>query len=396
MQLVIANKEYKEIEIAQKKTYLSVPFDEKNQAKKLGAKWDYEDKYWYAPAKTNLVPLKKWLLTEQIQKNPIKESLSPEQEFAIKLRELGLDVQGEAVMDGNIQRVPLIGKKGKDGAYCGYTDGIPAGWAKNYAIGDIIKFVAIGHMTNEDNRNHKTEQAQKLQARVDERIRLQNEVAEKIKFIYEKAKEIGTEGHPYLDKKGILPIDVKINETNQLLVVMRNVNNEIRGLQYINEDGSKYYEKGMEKKGNFTLLNPNVDNTQIYICEGYATGASIVEATNNTVAVAFDSNNLESVAQNIQAKYPKMKLIICADNDHAHTKIFEGKEVLYNVGIEKAESASKAVNADLIFPQFTTEEKALGFTDFNDLHKSQGIESVQIQLGIRREISQAKTMERTR
>jgi len=35
MQLVIANKEYKEIEIAQKKTYLSVHFDEKNQAKTM-------------------------------------------------------------------------------------------------------------------------------------------------------------------------------------------------------------------------------------------------------------------------------------------------------------------------------------------------------------------------
>jgi len=29
--------------------YMKVPFDEKDQAKALGAKWDYERRHWYAP-----------------------------------------------------------------------------------------------------------------------------------------------------------------------------------------------------------------------------------------------------------------------------------------------------------------------------------------------------------
>ncbi|WP_434152236.1 zincin-like metallopeptidase domain-containing protein (plasmid) [Methylocaldum gracile subsp. desertum] len=43
------------------KTYLDVPYKEKNQAKTLGARWDQEAKQWYAPAGVNLEPFAKWM-----------------------------------------------------------------------------------------------------------------------------------------------------------------------------------------------------------------------------------------------------------------------------------------------------------------------------------------------
>lgn len=41
-------------------TYLIVPFYEKEEAKKLGAKWDRETKHWYVPAGSDLSPFDKW------------------------------------------------------------------------------------------------------------------------------------------------------------------------------------------------------------------------------------------------------------------------------------------------------------------------------------------------
>lgn len=40
---------------------LRFPKHEKDQAKKLGAKWDNDKGAWCAPAGTDLVPLEKWL-----------------------------------------------------------------------------------------------------------------------------------------------------------------------------------------------------------------------------------------------------------------------------------------------------------------------------------------------
>lgn len=39
---------------------LQVPFAEKDQAKKLGARWDGTLKVWYVPANTDLAPFAKW------------------------------------------------------------------------------------------------------------------------------------------------------------------------------------------------------------------------------------------------------------------------------------------------------------------------------------------------
>ncbi|MCE7534228.1 DUF5710 domain-containing protein [Acinetobacter nosocomialis] len=44
-----------------KKTLLSVSFAEKDEVKKLGAKWDSKEKSWYVPAGTDTAPFEKWI-----------------------------------------------------------------------------------------------------------------------------------------------------------------------------------------------------------------------------------------------------------------------------------------------------------------------------------------------
>ena len=43
------------------KTYLTVTFAEKDEAKALGAKWDTEAKKWYVPADQDSSKFAKWL-----------------------------------------------------------------------------------------------------------------------------------------------------------------------------------------------------------------------------------------------------------------------------------------------------------------------------------------------
>ena len=83
--------------------------------------------------------------------------------------------------------------------------------------------------------------------------------------------------------------------------------------------------------------------------------------------VAFDAGNLKPVAEAVRNLFPNVEITICADNDHAN-KI--------NVGVDKAVEAARAVNAMVLVPEFTEEEKRLGLTDFNDLAKSRGLPAV--------------------
>lgn len=102
------------------------------------------------------------------------------------------------------------------------------------------------------------------------------------------------------------------------------------------------------------------------IVEGFATGATIHQATGYPVAVAFNAGNLELVAQAIRHKLPALPLIICADDD-AGT---EG-----NPGIAKANLAALATGAKVAVP-FFGDQRPEGATDFNDMAALLGPEAV--------------------
>jgi putative DNA primase/helicase len=104
----------------------------------------------------------------------------------------------------------------------------------------------------------------------------------------------------------------------------------------------------------------------LIVCEGFATGASIHEATGHAVAVAFNAGNLEAVALAMRAKFPALRLTLAADDDHLTTG---------NPGMTKATAAARAVGGLVAVPVFPGDrpDKA---TDFNDLHQLAGLEAV--------------------
>lgn len=166
---------------------------------------------------------------------------------------------------------------------------------------------------------------------------------------------------PYIVKKGIRPIGAR-QLRNQLLIPMCQINPEhpeelsLVSLQIITEaetdDGGKEIKKvfltGTPKKGSFCLLAPpGTDDADIvYVCEGWATGCSIYQATKKPVYVAFDAGNLDSVIASIK-QIEKAKIVIAADNDcHYHTKLKNDFKAKYGVDLEIG--ASRSSPAQLI------------------------------------------------
>jgi putative DNA primase/helicase len=114
--------------------YLAVSYVENNEAKKLGAKWDKEMKEWYAPAQIDQSVFSQGFKKEQTA------TLSPQDlqaEFAQALRDAGLILNGAPQMNGELQRVKVIGdvRGDKGGSYIGFLDGHPAEYIKNYKTG---------------------------------------------------------------------------------------------------------------------------------------------------------------------------------------------------------------------------------------------------------------------
>ena len=372
---------------AKEKTFLAVPYKEKEQAKKLGAKWDKDNKLWFAPEGTDLNQLSAWLPEKAIAPEP-KITMPPQEEFSRALEQFGLDLDGkEPIMDGQIHRVPIIGKSrgDLDGAYCGFLDERPAGWMQDFSAGEKHTWAASDHtLTKEQLAVQRAEIARKREERQQAIIERQHSAARDA-----HAEWIGhdwaTAENAYLQKKGVPPLGVREDLDGNLMVPAQNVEGDLRGLQYISPEGQKRFQSGMEKNGNYHLIaEPGKDLSQgeILLAEGYATGASLHMATEKPVAVAFDAGNLEPVAIKLRKKFPNAAITICADNDHQHTrKTPEGTE-LWNKGVDLAQKAAQVVGGKVVAPIFNEEERARGLTDFNDLHQSRGLDEVKKQVGL--------------
>ncbi|AVD70425.1 zincin-like metallopeptidase domain-containing protein [Desulfobulbus oralis] len=358
---------------AREKTWLNVPYVEKDQAREAGAKWDGKEKRWYAPAGTDLQPLQPWLSVPEKSRTQSPAVLDPCREFGEVLRAAGLVIEGDPVMDGQIHRVPVAGGRpgAKDGAYSGHEDGRPNGWWQNYRSGERGKWLATAHLlTSEAKAILRQESAEKLADR--EELRKEDQ-ARAMKRAYAKwmHAEPASPDHPYLTRKGVAAYNLRQDKHGNLLVPGYDGQGRLQTLEYINKDGAKWYEKDCPKKGAMAIL-PDQDALKgevILMVEGYATGASVHQATGLPVAVAFDAGNIKDAALAIRRQMPHVKLTICADND---ARISDDR----NVGVLKAKEAAAAVGAKVVVADFSKSEQERRLTDFNDLHQARGLGAV--------------------
>jgi len=162
--------------------------------------------------------------------------------------------------------------------------------------------------------------------------------------------------HPYLQAKGIGPNGAR-QDGARLVIPVRNAAGAIRSMQRIGPEGRKRFEAGGTIAGHYFSIGKPAGT--VIVAEGFATGATIHEATGHAVAVAFNAGNLEPVARAIRSKLPAAVIVIAADDD-ADT---EG-----NPGITKASAAAKACAGILATPARPG--------DFNDLAAAEGPDAV--------------------
>jgi len=189
----------------------------------------------------------------------------------------------------------------------------------------------------------------------------------------------------YLDRKQIIGFGVRYApRSGAVLVPMYNVRDQIVGLQVIFPEkqadtgrDKSYWPYGMSKEGAFHLIGPHPEPGEpVLVCEGYATGASLHMATSLTVAIAFDAGNLREVAKVMRDRFPGRALIVCRDDDWK-TKRHNGEP--WNPGEEKGSNAALIVGGQVVGPVFSG-EREIKWTDFNDLHCSEGLEAVRRQV----------------
>lgn len=214
-------------------------------------------------------------------------------------------------------------------------------------------------------------EAQRL---ADEDQRQQREAAKaKAARLWETAGPV-LASHPYVVAKGIKPVGAK--QLRNMLVLPLRVGGDLVNLQFIGEDGSKRFCTGGQVKGTALVLDQLKGATEALLCEGWATGCSLHEATGLPVVVGWNAGNLPVVAERLSKGLPSLALIVAGDCDASGT------------GQQAAINAARAHgNARWCIPTFTDEQRQQWAdagkgapSDFNDLYQLAGLDAMRQQI----------------
>ncbi len=364
---------------ASKRSYLAVPFDENEDAKELGAKWDRKAKSWFVPEGVESEAFDKW---KPDPGQPQKTELDPHDEFADFLKANGVELTEAPIMDGKWHRVKLEGDKFKKNAsYRGFIDGVPNGALHNYKLDETSTWISTGRqMDPQEIATLKALAAEKSQQRQADLEQAQNQAARTSYGVWKNQTVwADKKNSPYLEAKDVNGYGIKMSDRGDVIIPLRDTDGRIHSLQFVDEN-KKLFTKDGRKQGLFHTIDPdqalkNKPKT-IFIAEGYATAATVFEATKKPVAVAFDSGNLVPVAKALREKHPEAKIVIAADNDHP----LEKKSPFKNVGLTKAVEAAEAIDGRVLSPKLTEGEIEKGLTDWNDLSQARGKDRLARQL----------------
>lgn len=310
-----------------------------------------------------------------------------------QLRSAGLEVQSLEL--GKLTRCRVEGTREKRGWYHVHE--------MRLANGDDLIVGSYGIWRGAENNAvkidiHKTEISQEQRASLRRRLAEDSKRAELVRkadadraarrasAAWKKCAEDGD--CAYLHRKGVGAHGIRFSPTSGAMVIpMLDTANNIHGLQIIRGDqkgqgklGKEFWPSGLIKKGHFHLIG--LPGPLLLIAEGYATAASLYEATGIPVAVAFDAGNLAPVATALRKRYKKTRMLICADDD----AFSQG-----NPGVTCASAAALEVGGAYVAPVFANEvarreayeAKGEKITDFNDLHMAEGLHVVRAQVQAR-------------
>jgi putative DNA primase/helicase len=288
-------------------------------------------------------------------------TFSHTKQFRMAITEAGLIPPNEILDNGKVHRFSSSGRRGDDaGWYVLHSGQVSVGAFGCWREGMLQHWSSkrLETMTLNERKDHRLRVAAiRQQGELETADRHQQ--AATVSAQRWQSAQVVTE-HPYLTVKGVRAYGVKLDRM-ELLVPMRDTTGSLHSLQVIDANGSKRFQPGGRVKGCYHAIGK--PEGVLIVCEGYATGASIHEATGHAVAVAFNAGNLLAVALALNQQYPMLRLIVAADDDW---------QTKGNPGMSKAILAAQAVDGWLAAPSFPCGRESKD-TDFNDLHRLAGL-----------------------
>ncbi|HWQ39359.1 MAG TPA: AAA family ATPase [Burkholderiales bacterium] len=288
-------------------------------------------------------------------------------QFRAAIHSAGLNPPDRIEADGKLRRFATNGRRGDDsGWYVLHGDGIPAGAFGDWRTGLSETWRAdIGRALTPAERA--VQQARIEQARreaEEQRERDAREAAARAAAIW-RAAQPAPHKHPYLRARGIRTNGARLYRGDltiggmscdgALIVALRDAEDEIQTLEFIAAGGEKRFLAGGRTAGAYAALGAPGD--EIVICEGWATGAAIHEATGHAVRCAMSAGNLRAVAEAMRARAPRARIIIAGDHDASGT------------GQRAAEDAARAVGGYVAIPERPG-------ADWCDVYRDDGAEAV--------------------
>ncbi|AHE73637.1 topoisomerase [Enterobacter ludwigii] len=170
--------------------------------------------------------------------------------------------------------------------------------------------------------------------------------------------------HPYLTAKRLQPHRL-YQMRRDLLVPLHNVNGKLVNVQTIGPDGRKMFlrdgqvQGAFHVMGDFDLMAPDAPEHDVFVCEGWATGAALLQHWNvRAVVCAMNAGNLKHVAASLRQRYgSRIQLVIAGDDDRSSKD---------NPGFKAANEAALLVGCFVAFPEWRPGVPA-ELSDFNDL-----------------------------
>lgn len=293
--------------------------------------------------------------------------MSPIENFRAALRAAGLDYPGEIIADGNLHRFKADGDRRRNSWYVLHAGPPTAG-----SFGCWKRDVTENWCDQSRNLSQAQWEAVRRRWQEVERERARSEVERHAQarktaaWILTRAKP--AQSHAYLKRKGVTLCGEVREYHGALVLPLRDACGELHSLQFIHPNGDKILLRGGKVAGCSFTISDQPDGALV-ICEGYATGASIHAATGAAVLCAMNCHNLKAVAEATRKKFPGREIILAADNDQFTAG---------NPGLTAATKAALAIQGKIASPHFADATRRP--TDFNDLHKQEGLETVKTQI----------------
>lgn len=264
----------------------------------------------------------------------------------------------QPVADGSIHRFHIPGDKAgtHNGWYVLFVDSIVSGCFGSWKAGSSYTWSRHKPANPLESQLIAQRIAQAKRQRDAEQNERQQSAAEYANRLWRDASRAAP-NHHYLIAKGCSPYNLR--QYGEDLLVPLYHSGELVNLQRIAYDGQKRFLYGGQVKGSYSPLGKIVAGQPLYLCEGWATGATLHAETGHPVACAMNCGNLLEVGRHLQRRHPDAVLIFAADDD---------RQTKGNPGKTSAMAAAAALRCGLILPPWPANAPQ-HLTDFNDLRQ---------------------------